>query len=95
MLFFIIFGTRGMTSSVDRGQFFCPICQTNSYYILKSVRRWFTLYFIPCIPLNRVGQYVECQNCRNELNDSVLQIQPQIREEFNQSQRVYNAERID
>ncbi len=30
-------------------------------YQLKKVRRFFTLYFIPIIPLDTLGEFVECQ----------------------------------
>lgn len=71
-MFFIIFGTRGITSTKEQGQFHCPNCGPGSSYKLKSVRRFFTLYFIPVIPLDSLGQYVECAQCQGTYNDNVL-----------------------
>ena len=56
---FIIFGTRGVTSKKDRGQFQCPQCGSGCEYVHKSVRRFFTLYFIPVIPLDHLGEIAE------------------------------------
>jgi hypothetical protein len=50
----IIFGTRGITYTKDRGTFFCPGCSSEQPYEWKRVRRVFTLYFILVIPLNVV-----------------------------------------
>lgn len=72
----IIWGTRGITSTKDRGEFHCPKCQARSAYQLKSVRRFFTLYFIPMIPLNQLGQFVHCTQCRSDFNESVLKHNP-------------------
>jgi len=75
-MFFIIFGTRGVTSTKERGQFHCPHCGPNSEYRLKGVRRFFTLYFIPVIPLDSLGQYVECERCQGTYNENVLSYNP-------------------
>lgn len=76
MLAFIIFGTRGVRSTIKEGQFFCPQCLTDKNYKHKKVTQFFTLYFIPLIPLGNKGQYVECQTCRNTYLDRVLEIRP-------------------
>ena len=52
MVFLIIFGTRGVTYSVATGEFHCPSCAIKRGYDHKRVRRFFTLYFIPLIPLD-------------------------------------------
>ncbi len=59
----IIFGTRGITSTVERNHFNCPQCRTKRDGSLKKVSSFFTLYFIPVIPLGSRGQYVECHSC--------------------------------
>ncbi|HRX80347.1 MAG TPA: hypothetical protein P5307_14850 [Pirellulaceae bacterium] len=51
----IIWGSRGLTSVVENGQFHCPQCGTDRMFNLKQVRNFFTLYFIPLIPLNVAG----------------------------------------
>jgi hypothetical protein len=72
MIFFIIWGTKGITTSKGSGRFGCPACGGERGYIHKQVRRFFTLYFIPLIPLQIVGTYVECQGCGGTFNDTVL-----------------------
>ena len=73
MVFFLIWGTKGITTTKGTGRFVCPVCAGDRSYIHKQVRRFFTLYFIPLIPLNIVGTYVECQTCRGAFQDSVLE----------------------
>ncbi len=69
----IIFGTRGVNSTVSQGQFLCPQCETEQHYKHKKVTRFFTLYFIPIIPLGRMGEFVECQSCRGTYVPRVLE----------------------
>ncbi len=72
----IIFGTRGVTSSAGQGDFFCPGCQAQAPYRHKRARRFFTLYFIPLIPLDQLGEYIECQQCRGTYQVEVLNYRP-------------------
>ena len=76
MVFLIIFGTRGVTYSAGTGQFHCPGCDQKRAYDHKRVRRFFTLYFIPIIPLDVIGEYVECQHCRDTYKPDVLSYDP-------------------
>ena len=86
MLAFIIFGTRGIRSTIKEGKFLCPQCQEFAPYKHKKVTQFFTLYFIPLIPLGSKGTYVECQQCRNTFVERVLELshiqaeQPRIQE---------------
>ena len=73
----IIFGTRGVAKSLAGGSFHCPTCGDGSPYKHKRMRRFFTLYFIPVIPLNQLGEYVECQRCKGTYHLEVLQHQPE------------------
>ena len=54
MLGLIIYGTKGRETVVKSGRFYCPSCGPDIRYQLKEVRRYFTLYFIPLIPLDRI-----------------------------------------
>ncbi len=74
MLAFIIFGTRGVKSTIQEGTFLCPQCQDFTPYKHKKVTKFFTLYFIPLIPLGSQGTYVECQHCRNTFIERVLEL---------------------
>lgn len=68
----IIFGTRGVTTTPERGTFHCPGCGPDCRYARKRVRRFFTLYFIPVIPLDKVGEYIECARCKGTYKLEVL-----------------------
>lgn len=72
----IIFGTRGVTTTPLRGSFHCPSCSSAQDYALKRVRRFFTFYFIPIIPLDKLGEYVECLACKDTYKTSVLESDP-------------------
>jgi tellurite resistance protein len=83
MVFLIIFGTRGVTYTTTHGEFHCPGCDGRHEYHHKRVRRFFTLYFIPVIPLDVLGEYIECQNCKDTYKLNVLSYDPSAgRKEF-------------
>ena len=92
MLGLIIFGTRGVTYGSEGGQFYCPDCDGEKTYRHRKVRRFFTLYFIPLIPLDLLGEYIECQTCTSTYKPTILAFDPkasQKREEaeFRQAMR--------
>ncbi len=72
----IIFGTRGVTTTPERGTFACPRCNGQTNFNLKRVRRFFTLYFIPVIPLDKLGEYVECAHCQGTYDPEILTYDP-------------------
>ncbi len=78
MLAIIIFGTRGVRSTLKQGSFYCPQCDCEKDYKHKKVTRFFTLYFIPVIPLGKIGEYVECYSCRNTYIPRIIDMQSQI-----------------
>lgn len=69
---FIIFGTRGIAMKSMSGHFHCAYCGSNVPFHQKNVRRFFTLFFIPLIPLDTITSYVECQRCRGQFDVNVL-----------------------
>lgn len=68
----IIFGTRGVSSTKATGNFNCPQCEADRPYRHRKVTRFFTLYFIPLIPLGSKGDYVECGHCKGTFITSIL-----------------------
>lgn len=72
----IIFGTRGLTTTPEKGTFYCPQCASTQPYNYKRVRRFFTLYFIPLIPLDKLGEYIECPTCQGTFDVSILDYDP-------------------
>jgi hypothetical protein len=68
----IIFGWRTWARSIAHGTFFCPHCGADRDYSHKRARRWFTLFFIPVIPLNVIGEYIQCDTCTKAFKPTVL-----------------------
>jgi hypothetical protein len=72
MLGLIVYGRRNTEKVVAQGTFACPGCGAGRMFVHKRVRRWFTLYFIPVIPLGTASEYVECWNCSGTFKPEVL-----------------------
>lgn len=70
----IIFGVRGVTYGAGSGEFHCPHCRSRGPYRRRRVRRFFTLYFIPVLPLGLAGEYVECERCQRKYEPDVLEL---------------------
>ncbi len=70
----IIFGSKVRYKTVDRGQFYCPTCKTTRPYERKTGKKYFTLYFIPVIPMDSLGEIVECQTCGLAYKPEVLKL---------------------
>jgi len=68
----IIFGLRVFYRTIAQGTFHCRRCGGDREYRHRSGRRWFTLFFIPVIPLNAVGDHVQCTTCRTRYVAEVL-----------------------
>lgn len=77
----IIFGTRGVKFTLKEGHFTCPQCANKQAFRHRKVRRFFTLYFIPVIPLDNLGEYVECKSCKGTFVPRVLDYNPEASEE--------------
>ncbi len=63
----IIFGIKTLTNR-QKGNIYlhryCPICnkELNMYY--DKIRKYFTLFFIPIIPLEKGEDVLTCSNCK-------------------------------
>jgi zinc-ribbon family len=68
----IIFGMRVFYRTIGQGTFHCRRCGGDREYRLRTGRRWFTLFFIPVIPLNKVSEHVRCTTCRTRYVTDVL-----------------------
>src|SRR5580704_13372701 len=69
----IIWGWKYVTSTRATGRFDCPDCGPDRKYIKKRQQRYFTLYFIPIIPLKEINEYIECQFCTKTWDEGVLE----------------------
>jgi zinc-ribbon family len=68
----IIFGLTVMFRTIGEGVFHCPKCGGDRQYRLRSGRRFFTVFFLPLIPLGKVGEHVQCMTCRSRFPTQVL-----------------------
>ena len=68
----IIFGLRVFYRTIAQGTFHCRRCGGDREYRHRAGRRWFTLFFVPVIPLNSVGEHVRCTTCRTRYVTDVL-----------------------
>ncbi|HEX6254315.1 MAG TPA: hypothetical protein VFZ70_00755 [Euzebyales bacterium] len=60
---FFILGIRSRTTTVARGRFRCPNESTERRFDHLRARRWFTVFFLPVIPLGTHGEWVRCSGC--------------------------------
>ena len=81
----ILLGSRGITSTLEDRQFQCPQCSGTQNGKLKQVRNFFTVYFIPIIPLNVAGRYVECSSCAGTFGEEVLSYDPEKERQENET----------
>lgn len=77
----IIYGTRGKNLEVDSGDFTCPRCATEQAYKHIEVKNYFTLYFIPLIPMGKAGEYIECEGCGGTYAPEILTYDPEVERE--------------
>ena len=68
----IIFGLRNRFKVLSSGTFFCPHCGGDRGYEHKQARRWFTIFFVPLIPLKVHGELVQCTTCKSSYKPEVL-----------------------
>lgn len=68
----IIWGWRVRKKLIGSGVFYCPREGGDRNYQHKSARRWFTIFFVPLIPLKELGEFVECASCNNTYYPDVL-----------------------
>ena len=68
----LIFGSRVFYRTTIQGIFHCSRCGGDRPYRQRVGRRWFTLLFLPVIPLNSAGEHVQCATCRTRYVTDVL-----------------------
>ncbi len=61
----IFFGTKAVGKTIETGSFECPSCNQSTVYKHEQVNKYFTLYFIPLIPLGDLGKQITCTNCNS------------------------------
>lgn len=70
---FFIFGFGPKTKVIEKNQFTCPVCRTRASYELRQQRNYFSLFFIPLIPLSKAqSETVTCLHCGTKMPGTVL-----------------------
>ena len=69
---FFIWGWRAVLTVLGAGQFSCPQCLTDTEYQHVQQRQWFTVFFLPVVPLQQLGTHVRCTRCNGAFLDVVL-----------------------
>lgn len=70
-MFFIVWGWRSQTKRLSEGLFHCPREGGDRNYWLMEAKRWFTLFWIPVIPLRVLGEYVQCVSCGSTYDPAI------------------------
>jgi hypothetical protein len=68
----IIWGSKAKEKPVSTGHFFCPRCYRDGPYTHVRVAKYFTLYFIPLVETQTLGEYVRCDSCGGGHPTSIL-----------------------
>lgn len=68
----LLFGITTRTKTLGAGTFYCRNEGGERIYLLLEARRWFTLFFIPLIPLKVLGKLVQCSSCGVRYDPAVL-----------------------
>jgi hypothetical protein len=67
-----VIGIRFYFRTTGHGTVHCQRCGGDRLYQRCTGRRWIHLLQIPLIPLDRVGEHVQCRNCRTRYRLEVL-----------------------
>src|SRR5260370_39221867 len=70
----IIWGFRIFYRTLGEGVFHCRKCGGDRQYRHRAGRRFFTLFFIPVIPLAKTGEHVQCTTCKTRYVMDVLSL---------------------
>ena len=70
----LIFGFKVRFKTLASIVFHCPNCGGDREGSHQAARRWFTLFWIPLIPLNQVGEVVTCSTCGSRYDPAVTEL---------------------
>ncbi|TDB75592.1 hypothetical protein E1264_39675 [Actinomadura sp. KC216] len=68
----LVFGLTAVFRTVSEGTFHCPQCGGDRAYRRRTGRRWLSVFFVPMVPLWRLGEAVTCRTCRGRFRVSAL-----------------------
>jgi tellurite resistance protein len=70
----LLLGRRFCFQTTGRGVLHCYRCGGDRVYRRGTARRWFHLLYLPLVPLERVGEHVQCRTCRTRYRVEVLRL---------------------
>ena len=74
---FFIAGTKGETTTIATGKFYCPECNAQTVYHHDQVHEKATVFFVPIVNLRLLGEYIECQSCDSTYEIEILDYDPE------------------
>lgn len=81
-------GKKISPRTVNNGKFYCPECRCTTEYEMKEKIKYFYALWVPLMPLESAGKYVECKECLNSFRENVLDSSPETaRAEFHPAMR--------
>ncbi len=86
---FILFGTRGLKHTIKESPVLphsCPNCNKGNLVHTYS-RRWFTVFFVPVIPLNVTDRFYECDRCKSAYNENIKTVLKQSQQRIVEHQK--------
>jgi len=97
--FILFFGTRPIVSDDPEAgrtvNAVCPRCNQRADFIGKTVRHWFSIFFLPMFPVGSSQRFSQCSNCGAQFPIEARQLGTQVAAaERVQSQRaitLYNS----
>lgn len=84
---FFIAGTKGVTTTLAKGKFYCPKCNLKKTYKHNQVHEKVTVFFVPIANLRLLGEYIECQSCFNTYKMEIIDYDPE--KEAQEEQALY------
>jgi hypothetical protein len=73
----IIFGSCTLPSTRGQVSGYCPDCRGPRVFQEFGRTTWFTLYFIPVLPLGNAGGYFQCSHCGSAFNSVPIEVATQ------------------
>jgi Tellurite resistance protein TerB len=70
----LIFGLRVCFRTIGHGVFHCQRCGGDREYRRRVGRRWFHVFFVPVVRLDKVGEHLQCTVCRGRYRTGVLAV---------------------
>lgn len=69
-----LIGTMNWTSTKMKGSFDCPQCGQLTDFRLRESRPFLTFYLVPIVPIGGLTVFVQCNQCKESYEPSVLSI---------------------